>query len=221
MKCCKRIVCYGDSNTWGYDARTGGGRFADDERWPRVLQSLLGDGWIVEEEGLCGRTTVFDDPLNEGVCGLRYLHTALLSHAPIDLLILMLGTNDCKSRFSATAANIADGLARLIQKAQMTDGVWRALPRILVLAPVALPPQCNSLPAAGEFGPGSVEKSQELPLLLRHRARLNGCAFLDCNGIAAVNPIDYIHLDLEGHEALANALLPKVSELFSTAEAKP
>ena len=101
----KRILCFGDSNTWGYDAYSGG-RFARDVRWTGVLQNTLAKDYHIIEEGLCGRTTVFDDPLNEGLNGFRYLLPCLQSHLPIDMLIIMLGTNDCKERFAATAKNI-------------------------------------------------------------------------------------------------------------------
>ena len=102
----------GDSNTWGYDAETNG-RFPDDVRWTGRLSERLGDSYTVIEEGLSGRTTVFEDPLNEGMSALQYLYPCLMSHAPLDYMIVMLGTNDCKERFSATAKNIADGMKRL------------------------------------------------------------------------------------------------------------
>ena len=109
----KRVLCYGDSNTWGFNAMNEnvyGQRFPEEVRWTGRLQTLLGENWTVIEEGLCGRTTVFEDPLREGLNGLQYLGPCLATHNPIDYLILMLGTNDCKARFSALPKNIADGL---------------------------------------------------------------------------------------------------------------
>ena len=85
----------GDSNTWGYDAETNG-RFPDDVRWTGRLSERLGDSYTVIEEGLSGRTTVFEDPLNEGMSALPYLYPCLMSHAPLDYMVVMLGTNDCK-----------------------------------------------------------------------------------------------------------------------------
>lgn len=132
----KRIVCYGDSNTWGYDAVTDG-RFPEEVRWTGKLQELLGEEYCIIEEGLCGRTTVFEDPLNEGLNGLTYLYPCLMSHGPLDLLVIMLGTNDSKERFSATPKNIADGMKRLVKKQKkqkMPGGTnrrfwsWRLLP---------------------------------------------------------------------------------------------
>ena len=95
----KTVLCYGDSNTWGYIGGTGE-RFAPEVRWPGVLQAALGGAYRVIEEGLNGRTTVFDDSIEEGRNGETYLRPCLQTHAPIDLVILMLGTNDLKRRFS-------------------------------------------------------------------------------------------------------------------------
>ena len=66
----RRVLCFGDSNTYGYDPARDG-RYGEDERYPMVLQDLLGDGWSVVEEGLPGRTAVFDDPITEGMNGLQ------------------------------------------------------------------------------------------------------------------------------------------------------
>ena len=104
----KRILCYGDSNTWGFNAmnkKVYGQRFPEDVRWTGRLQIILGDEYTVIEEGLCGRTTVFDDPLRDGLNGLKYLIPCLAIHNPLDYMILMLGTNDCKARFAALLQN--------------------------------------------------------------------------------------------------------------------
>ena len=138
----KHIVCYGDSNTWGYCAATGG-RYADDARWTRLLQEQLGEGWLVAEEGVCGRTTVFEDPLTEGLCGFAHLAPALYANSPLDLLVVMLGTNDCKQRYSATAQNIADGLARLVTRAKQLP-VWAGEPKVLIVAPIMIDPRAVS-----------------------------------------------------------------------------
>ena len=113
----KHIVCYGDSNTHGYCAVTGG-RFDEEERWTCLLKKYLGDDFLVLEEGLSGRTTCFEDPVHEGLSGLNHLHPCLMTHEPVDLLIIMLGTNDTKERFGVAPASIALGLKRLIAKAK-------------------------------------------------------------------------------------------------------
>ena len=117
----KHIVCLGDSNTHGYcadpmDCADGGDRFNENERWPRVLEKLLGEDYLVLEEGLSGRTTVFPDPLHEGMPALDVAYPILMSHEPVDLLIIMLGTNDTKDRLGMNAACIALGLGRLVDK---------------------------------------------------------------------------------------------------------
>ena len=99
------ILCFGDSNTYGYRP-DGSGRFDADTRWTGLLQKKLGTNDRIIEEGLCGRTTVFSDELREGRRGLDTIGILLESHAPVDLLILMLGTNDCKTRYNASAGTI-------------------------------------------------------------------------------------------------------------------
>ena len=118
----RHVICLGDSNTHGYcGAQEGetlcGGRFSEAERWPCLLQRALGEEYLVIEEGLCGRTTVFPDPLEPGLDAISYLRPCLLSHAPVSLLILMLGTNDTKERFGLSAEEIARGMERLARQA--------------------------------------------------------------------------------------------------------
>ena len=120
----RRVLCFGDSNTYGYDPARDG-RYGDDERYPMVLQDLLGDGWSVIEEGLPGRTAVFDDPITEGMNGLRVITPILMSHAPLDTVTIMLGTNDCKARFACDSYQIAQGIARLTKKALQTEPALR------------------------------------------------------------------------------------------------
>ncbi len=208
----KRIVCFGDSNTWGYNAETDG-RFDDDVRWTGILSNELRNEFSVVEEGVSGRTTVFDDPLNEGLCGIKYLHTILMTHSPIDLLIIMLGTNDTKERFSATPKNIADGVDRLIKKAVISN-VWRNEPKILVVAPIIINEKCYSSHVAGGMGAKCVEKSRELPGLMKQCAEMNKCEFMDCNDYTKVNEVDYMHLDAESHTIFGKALSVKVKSLF-------
>ena len=115
----KHIICYGDSNTHGYCAMNDG-RFDENERWTCLLQKSLGEDYLILEEGLSGRTTSFRDPVFEGLSGLDYLYPCLMSHEPVDLLVIMLGTNDTKERFSAGAPAIGLGMIRLVKKAIAT-----------------------------------------------------------------------------------------------------
>lgn len=133
----KTIVAFGDSNTHGYCSQTGG-RFSEEERWTCLLEQYLGNEYRVMEEGLSGRTTVFDDPLFEGLNGLSAITQCLLTHEPVDLLIIMLGTNDTKARFCCNAENIAKGLERLAGKAMSTTAPSGAAPGCCLSPPPRL-----------------------------------------------------------------------------------
>lgn len=208
----KHIVCLGDSNTHGYcadpaDCADGGARFNEEERWTCLLQSALGPEYLVCEEGLIGRTTVFEDPLQEGLCGLNYLVPCLLTHAPVDLLLVMLGTNDTKERFGCSAACIALGLERLIRKAQSQPLCWGERgPNILILAPPPIDAGIASSPVAATMGLDCVEKSHALASLYRDTAQRLNCQFFDTRAASEFNQIDFMHLTRRGHAQLAEAL---------------
>lgn len=210
----KHIVCYGDSNTWGYCAATGG-RYEDDVRWTRLLQEQLGDSYLVAEEGVCGRTTVFEDPLSEGLCGFAHLVPILRAHGPLDLLVVMLGTNDCKQRYAATAQNIADGLWRLVTRAKQLP-VWNGEPRVLIVAPMVMGEGLYQIPQVREeMGEGSVEKSRLLPALMERTARETGCEFMDCNPYVQPGEADWMHFDKASQARFALALEAKIRVLLA------
>ncbi|NCA99611.1 MAG: lipolytic enzyme, G-D-S-L [Clostridia bacterium] len=206
-----RIVCYGDSNTWGYDASTGL-RFPDDVRWTQLLAERLGLSYQICEEGLSGRTSVFEDPLFEGLNGLASLTPILGSHNPIDLLVVMLGTNDCKQRFAATAQNIADGVRRLVQKAQILP-VWRNQPQVLIVAPILIGEAISTVPRISE-GMGAVcaEKSWQLPRLLEATAAECSCHYLDANAVVTANTVDYMHFDLASNQRFCDLLADWIAQ---------
>ena len=112
----KRILCFGDSNTYGYIPGGNGRRYGPDVRWTGLLSAWLKPECLIIEEGLPGRTTVFEDPILPGRKGSDYFYPCLWSHAPLDMLLLMLGTNDCKMRFGASAKNIASGIEALVRR---------------------------------------------------------------------------------------------------------
>lgn len=203
----KTIICFGDSNTHGYNS-SNHGRFSEDERWTGRLASYLGDEYSIKEEGLSGRTTSFDDPLFEGLCGLNLIYPVLMTHEPVDLLIIMLGTNDTKVRFGATPENIAKGLERLTRKAMDSRDVWRDGPKILLIAPPPIEPGYEKSDVFGEMGAGCVEKSRALAPLYRKTAEQCGCYFLDAGEIEGVSmyPYDHMHLSDTAHDALAKKL---------------
>ena len=210
----RKIICFGDSNTHGYDSQTGG-RFTEEERWPCVLQKILGTEYYICEEGLSGRTTVFDDPLTEGLNGLRAITPVLMTHEPVDLLIIMLGTNDTKARFNLSPENIANGLRRLIRKAGETDA-WRDHPRILVLCPPPIASAYMNTEVKGDMGQGCDIKSERLGELYRKVSEEYGCAFLDLGTCPEIGmaPYDYMHLSKESHRHLAQELSRMIPELL-------
>ena len=213
----KHIVCFGDSNTHGYDAKTGG-RFDETERWCCLLQKNLGEGYLIIEEGLSGRTTCFEDPIHEGLCGLDYIYPCLMSHEPVDLLIIMLGTNDTKERFGSSAACIALGLKRLIAKAIAVTDSWRGgEPNILVVTPQNIDKKYIDSDVGTTMGNGCAEKSEGLAEEFEKIAELMGCHYLDANQavLAETNQVDFMHLTKEGHRQLAEALTEKVKEIFA------
>lgn len=212
----KKIVCFGDSNTHGYNSKTMD-RFSEKERWPKLLGEFLGKGYDVAEEGLEGRTACFDDPLFEGLCGLDYLYPCLMTHKPIDLLIIMLGTNDVKERFSATPENVAKGMDRLIQKAFDTPAAFRKNPNILLICPPAIDPGYEETSVYGEMGNGCVEKSRALAPLYEATAKLKKVHFIDAGSIEGVEmyPYDHMHLSLDAHRALADYLAKVIPDMIS------
>ncbi len=210
----KHIVCFGDSNTHGYcadpgDCADGGNRFNEEERWPCVLQSLLGSDYLILEEGLSGRTTVFDDPVHGNLAGLDYITPCLMSHEPVDLLIIMLGTNDTKDRFCASPEVIGIGMQRLIRMAQSTL-CWPAKgPNILLVCPPPIGDQLND-PAMGVH---CVERSRGLSRTLAEAANLTGVHFVNA-GNCDLNKIDFIHLSRRGHSQLAQELSALIPDLL-------
>lgn len=202
----RRILAFGDSNTYGY-APAWDGRYDETTRWPRALERRLGDGWRVIEEGLPGRTAVFQDPVAEGMCGLDYITPCMVSHAPLDTLILMLGTNDAKERYSCSSELVARGILRLAKKALVTDA-WREKPDILVVCPFPVDPSYRRLPIYRTLGEGCDRKTAELAEALAPKVLAAGIRFLDAGQIPgmSVHPVDGTHLTAQAHLALADAL---------------
>lgn len=207
------ILCFGDSNTHGYNAENNG-RFSEEERWPCLLGSYLGKDFRIIEEGLNGRTTVFDDPLSEGLSGLQYLYPCMMTHKPIDLLIIMLGTNDTKERFNATPENSAKGIECLVRKAEQTTDAWRNKPDILLVAPPPIASGYETPRVFGEMGKKCVEKSKFLAPLFKEVADRLGYRFLDAGTIdeMKMNQIDYMHLTVKSHCLLAKKLAEIIKE---------
>jgi lysophospholipase L1-like esterase len=208
----KTVLCYGDSNTWGSDASTGG-RFAPDLRRPGGLQRELGAAFHVIEEGLGGRTTVWDDPIEGHKNGKTYLIPCLATHKPLDLVILMLGTNDMKHRFSLTAFDIAAGAGTLVDMILTSrSGPGDTASQVLLLAPAQIGPLSGDL---GEMFVGALEKAPLLGRFYRRIAEQHGCAFIDTAEFLAATPLDGIHLDAAAHRLLGERVAERVKTLLA------
>lgn len=211
----KQILCYGDSNTWGADPADHARRIPWPVRWPGVLQCELGDGYHVVEEGLGGRTTVHDDPLFPGRSGKELLVPALESHAPLDLVVLMLGTNDV-SYAHLTAADVAAGvheLAHLVQRSEAgalgPDGPG---PQVLIVCPPPVGPFTGGLNPG--LWDGAEEKSRALPQEYARVASALGCPWLDAGEVISTSPVDGWHLEASQHELLGVAVAARVRGLL-------
>jgi len=210
----KTIVCFGDSNTWGFNPATGG-RFNEKIRWPRQMQRRLKDGFHVVEEGLNGRTTVFDDPVSGGKSGFDHLPIIRKTHMPIDVLVIMLGTNDLQTRFAVNAAGIAKAMARLVFSAQQpTNDVEGRAPQVLLVAPPPIGPLDDTPYEALFNGETTRAESRKLALLYKEVADMYGTAFFDAGSAVSVSPIDAIHIGQEMQTPLADALAHKIEGLF-------
>jgi len=192
------IVAFGDSNTWGWEPKSAT-RYKPDVRWTGVMQRELGPGYHVIEEGLNGRTTVFDDPIEPDRRGADYLPPCLRSHAPLELLIIALGCNDMKKRFSASPSDIASGAERLILMARAEAvGPDGAPPAILLVAP----PPIGKLTDFAEMFEGAREKSLVLAERYRAVAERQRVGFLDAGEFVACSDLDGVHFAPDGHAIL-------------------
>lgn len=208
----KTVVCYGDSNTWGYNPSTGE-RYGRDKRWAGVLRNELGEGYLVIEEGLNGRTTVWDDPIEGYKNGKDYLIPCLETHKPIDLVIIMLGTNDLKKRFSLSAFDIAEGAGVLVKIVQQSEtGSDGNAPEVLLLAP---PPVARLTEFADMFE-GAEEKSRKFSQQYRRVAEELGCELLDTAEVIVSSAVDGIHFEVEEHEKLGKAVAVRVQEILGS-----
>lgn len=210
----KRILCFGDSNTWGYNA-TDESRFGEGIRWTSILENSLGKDYKIIEEGLSGRTASCDDPLFEGLNGYRYIYPCIMSHRPLDLVIITLGTNDAKERFALTPLNIAMGIARLAGKVRNTaTGRDGKDPEILIVAPAPIGPLYKETNAFHSMGRESDRKTKEMIPFLRSLAKEQGYHFLAAGEYLSMGEVDHMHLNEEGHKKMAEILEDKIREIL-------
>jgi len=205
------VLCYGDSNTWGYDPATLD-RFPRDVRWTGVLRRELGDGYLVIEEGLNGRTTVWDDPIEGYKNGKKYLIPCLETHRPVDLVIIMLGTNDLKMRFSVSAYDIANGAGVLVDIVQKSAaGPNGRAPQVLLIAP---PPLATLTGGFAEMFTGAPAKALRFAEEYSRVAQEKGCHFLDAGSVIVSSDLDGIHFEAGEHAKLGQAVAQAVRRIM-------
>ena len=206
----KRILCYGDSNTWGFIPGSGK-RYPSDVRWTGVMAKELGEEYEVVEAGLNGRTTVYTDPFNDMLNGLEYLPMVLVQSKPLDLIIISLGTNDLKF---VSALHSARGVGKLIETCKKAnDAIPGSTPifnegaKILVVSPIEVNPYTSILR-------GAVEESKQFPEMVKHFTDAHGVAYFNAASVAVPSKVDGIHMEPESHVALGKALAEKVREII-------
>lgn len=216
----KTIVCYGDSNTWGFKPETmkpamKSARFDADIRWTGVLQKYLGQEYRVEEEGLSGRTTAFDDPFDERRNGLRYLDCCMFTKMPVYLVIFLLGTNDMKEYLGVNAYYSSCGMEQLIIKVQQGGyGANGASPEILVVSPATIRENIYTAWPGDEFGKDCLEKNVLLKNHYEKVAGDYGCYFLDAAEHVEASTLDAVHLDDQNHAKLGRLIYAEVMRIF-------
>lgn len=209
----KQILCYGDSNTWGQDPADEARRYEWPARWPGVLQRELGPQYHVLEDGLGGRTTVYDDPLLRHSSGIDLLAPALECHAPLDLVVLMLGSNDI-SYATVSAAEAADGvaeLAHLVQRCELGPG--GAAPEVLLVCPPPVGPFTHN--RRPKLWAGSDERSRALPREFARVASALHVPRMDAGELVVTSPLDGWHLEASQHELLGVAVAATVRLLLA------
>lgn len=218
----RTILCYGDSNTWGYvpssDRMAGTQRFSRKQRWPGILQSLLGENYYVVEEGLNSRTTNINYQVPPDRNGKTYLPPCLYTHAPIDLVILALGGNDLKVYFNRTAEEICDGLAELVDITQATiyGRKLQGPPDILIVSPPKVLPiieQFTDEDGIAIFA-GATKKAESLVSLYASLAKEKKCHFLDISQAITPSSIDGMHFDEVAHKKLSQLINKKIKEIY-------
>ena len=201
-----RILCFGDSNTWGYIPGTGG-RYASDVRWTGVLKQLT--GFEVIEEGLNGRTTSFTDAVEPYRSGLDYIAPCVLSQLPLDYIVLMLGTNDTKTRYHVSASEIRRSMQEVIWRIRDMLGRNASESRILLVAPPFLKAQSDF----EDFDAQSEQKILRLEKEYEELAREMDCTFLKAGDFVTEMGVDGLHFTPQGHRALAEAIAEKLNNM--------
>lgn len=201
----KHILCYGDSNTFGTDP-VHGGRHPDHVRWTGVLQNLLGEEYRIIEEGCGGRTTVFEDEISSGRNGLKTLVPCIASHNPLDLIVVMLGTNDLKRRFQVTAWDLGRAMEKIIDEIRhFPFEPFYPEPEILIVSPVLIKSGISDS-IYGCFTEEAAEMSRCFAAQYSAVSKAKNCWFFDAAQVAEASEEDRLHMTAENHRKLAEAL---------------
>lgn len=209
----RSVLCYGDSNTFGAStADDPDGRYAPDDRWTGVMRKALGNGWMVIEEGLGGRTTVSDDPVDgPDKNGRTYLRPCLMSHRPLDLIIIMLGTNDLKTYFNKSSSEIANGVGMLVDDINaLKPGRDGGVPQIMIVSPTAIH---ENAVIWGGLLEGGREKSLQFAAEFSQIAKSRNTYFFDAGSVVQSSTVDAIHLDHSAHALLGTALAAAIDAI--------
>lgn len=214
----KTVLCYGDSNTYGYNP-VDGLRYDESIRWTCRLRDLLGSEYRLIEEGCNGRTTMYDDPEDEWKNGLPYLKPCLNSHKPIDVVIMMLGSNDLKERFHLTAEEIAAGAETLVKTIiSFTEEKQGFVPKIILVSPPEIGAGMKDSQFYGRFLEDAIERSKQFSGLYKEIADRHGCIFFDAAEWVESSEADSLHLDSEAHRILAEKLFEVIEREMQTDE---
>jgi lysophospholipase L1-like esterase len=216
----KNILCFGDSNTWGFDAdnyNTETGivkRMPFEIRWPGVAQNILGSNYRIIENALNGRTLMNEDPYSPHRLGIASLEETLDANAPLDMVIIMLGANELKTYFNLSAGMIRDGLEKLISAAKQRFYNYPE-PKILVISPAPVRRNVDACIFGHIFGPEAYEKSCELSKHYDLAAKRHGCGFIDGASLnLSISEIDGLHYTREDHAKLGTQAAGKIREML-------
>ena len=210
----KRILCFGDSNTWGFTPLTGE-RYDEHTRWTGVLQDQLGDDYVVLEDGMNARTSAYDDMRDLWRRGRDALPISLITQKPLDLLVISLGTNDLKftdARGAAKGVESLISLADMVQCKKESSLVFPNGMKVLVISPIRIGKKLDDDPNT-TIRNGYTE-SQQFSERFRHMCQVKGVEFLDAAEYAEPSAEDAIHMKPEGHRALGMAVAEKVKAIL-------
>lgn len=210
----KEILCFGDSNTWGWRPENCGGapaRFDRDTRWTALVQKALGEEYHIIEEGLNGRTTIFDDPVSPERCGICAIDMLMYTHAP-DMAIVMLGTNDMKEHLHTTNYAVAMGVQRIANRILTLGAAAQKPPKVLVVSPIRIAEGADARHPS--FPPEAVQRSETLADRIRAAVSALPVEFLDGKTIAEPSETDHLHLDAHGHARFAARLEKEIRRML-------